>query len=125
MNKWPGATLPLVVLQRRLRWSAVGWLLWFVAIAPLFGRVPLMQGYVLALLGALPALLSMPVFWRAKNGRLLIFAALILLLYLGHAVLGVFRGEWLRTALALGFLVNLLFWCGWVIERLPRLQAND
>ncbi len=53
------------------------------------------------------------------------YAGLILLLYFGHAVLGYFQAEPLRTTVELVLVVNLLYWTGWVIERLPRLQAQD
>lgn len=118
----PGASWPLLRLQHALRWSAVVWLMWFLLISPWLSAVQVVQAHVLAWLGGLPGLLLLPVLWRGRDGRMLIFAALILLLYLGHAVLGYFQAEPLRTTVELVLVVNLLYWTGWVIERLPRLQ---
>lgn len=118
-----GAELSLAQLQQRLRYSAVVWLGWFVLLAPWLSAIHPIQAAVLAWIGALPALLLMPVLWRAKNGQMLIFAALILLIYLGHGALGFFKNELLRATINLLLLLNLLYWLGWVIARLPRLQA--
>jgi hypothetical protein len=125
-----GTAFSLSQQQTWLRYSYVAWLLWLGGVEPLvrqfFTQMSAHVAWGLAILSLIPALIMLCWVWPARHGNMLIFIGILLLLYLGFAVLGILIGG--ISIMLFGveslLLVNVLYWLMWVIERLPKLQGD-
>lgn len=125
-----GHALSLAQLQRHVRVSYVLWLVWLGVVIPVvrmfFTQMAPHVAWGLAGLALLPALIMLCWVWPAKHGNMLILMGMLLLLYLGFAVLGVLIGGISIVLFSIESLLLciVLYWLMWVIERLPKLQGD-
>lgn len=125
-----GRSFSLAQHQRYLRLSYLSWLIWLGLVIPI-ARTFLTEmapqvAWGLALLSLLPALIMLCWVWPAKHGNMLILMGMILLLYLGFAVLAILKGGLSIVLFSIESLLLfvVLYWLMWVIERLPKLQGD-
>lgn len=119
-----GKNMSLAQLQRGLRYSYLIWLVWILLVETGVKLLDLSLSAALgqSVIAALPLVCLLPVFWRGINGVMLIFASMLVMLYLGVAAMAMFKGT---LAFALYGVESLciaavLFFAMWVIERLPK-----
>jgi hypothetical protein len=91
-----------------------------------FTQMSAQVAWGLAGLALMPALIMLCWVWPAKHGNMLILMGMLLLLYLGFAVLGILIGGISIVLFSIESLLLfiVLYWLMWVIERLPKLQGD-
>ncbi len=125
-----GRSFSLAQHQRYLRISYLSWLIWLGIVVPMvrmfFTQMSAQVAWELAGLALMPALIMLCWVWPAKHGNMLILMGMLLLLYLGFAVLGILIGgiSILLFSVESLLLLVVLYWLMWVIERLPKLQGD-
>jgi hypothetical protein len=125
-----GRAFSLAQHQRWLRVSYVSWLVWIGLVVPicrmLLADKPVNIAWGFAGFAVLPALIMLLWVWPAKHGNMLILIGMILLLYLGFAVLAILKGGLSTVLFSIESLLLfvVLYWLMWVIERLPKLQGG-
>lgn len=125
-----GRAFSLVQHQRYLRISYVSWLIWLGLVIPsvrmFFTEMAPHVAWGLAVLSVLPALIMLCWIWPARHGNMLILIGMLLLIYLGFAVLAILIGgiSILLFSIESLLLIVVLYWLMWVIERLPKLQGD-